>query len=84
VRWVIPAVEIEDAPRFRYRGMLLDVARWFYPLEFIEKLIDLLALYKLNTLHLHLTEARAASRRRRAKPRRGSALRCPTGAAVVH
>ncbi len=55
-RWVIPAVEVEDAPRFRYRGILLDVARWFYPLEFIEKLVDLLALYKLNTLHLHLTD----------------------------
>ena len=55
-RWVIPAVEIEDAPRFPYRGILLDVARWFYPLEFIEKLVDLLALYKLNTLHLHLTD----------------------------
>jgi hexosaminidase len=55
-QWVIPAVEIEDAPRFRYRGILLDVARWFYPPEFIEKLIDLLALYKLNTLHLHLTD----------------------------
>lgn len=56
VRWTIPAVEIEDAPRFRYRGILLDVARWFYPPEFIKKLIDLLALYKLNTLHLHLTD----------------------------
>jgi len=55
-RWVIPAVEIEDAPRFRYRGILLDVARWYYPPAFIEKLIDLLALYKLNTLHLHLTD----------------------------
>jgi hexosaminidase len=56
VRWAIPAVEIEDAPRFRYRGILLDVGRWFYPPEFIEKLIDLLALYKLNTLQLHLTD----------------------------
>ncbi len=55
-RWVIPAVEIEDAPRFRYRGILLDVARWIYPPEFIEKVIDLLALYKLNILHLHLTD----------------------------
>jgi len=55
-RWVIPAVEIEDAPRFRYRGILLDVARWFYPPEFIKKLIDVLALYKFNTLHLHLTD----------------------------
>ena len=56
VRWVLPAVEIEDAPRFRYRGLLLDVARWYYPPEFIEKVIDLLALYKLNVLHLHLTD----------------------------
>ncbi len=56
VRWAIPAVEIEDAPRFRYRGVLLDVARYYYPPEFIEKVIDLLALYKLNTLHLHLTD----------------------------
>jgi len=52
----IPAVEIDDAPRFRYRGVLLDVARYFYPPEFIEQVIDLLALYKLNTLQLHLTD----------------------------
>ena len=45
-----------SAPRFRYRGLLLDVARWYYPPEFIEKVIDLLALYKLNVLHLHLTD----------------------------
>lgn len=56
VRWTIPALEIEDAPRFPYRGLLLDVARWFYPPEFIKKVIDLLALYKLNTLQLHLTD----------------------------
>jgi hexosaminidase len=56
VRWALPALEIEDAPRFPYRGILLDVARWFYPPEFIKKVIDLLALYKLNTLHLHLTD----------------------------
>jgi hexosaminidase len=52
----IPAVEIDDAPRFPYRGILLDVARWFYPPQFLRKVIDLLALYKLNTLHLHLTD----------------------------
>jgi hexosaminidase len=56
VLWAIPAVKIEDAPRFRYRGVLLDVGRWFYPPEFIKKVIDLLALYKLNALHLHLTD----------------------------
>jgi hexosaminidase len=56
VRWTIPAVQIEDAPRFPYRGLLLDVARWYYPPEFIKKLIDLLSLYKFNTLQLHLTD----------------------------
>jgi hexosaminidase len=55
-RWAIPAVEIEDAPRFPYRGVLLDVARYFYPPEFIKQVIDLLALYKLNSLQLHLTD----------------------------
>ena len=56
VRWAIPAVEIRDAPRFPYRGLLVDVARHYYPPEFIKTVIDLLALYKLNTLHLHLTD----------------------------
>jgi hexosaminidase len=52
----IAAVEIEDAPRFRYRGMHLDVGRHFFPVAFVKKYIDLLALYKFNTLHWHLTE----------------------------
>lgn len=52
----VPAVEIEDAPRFRYRGMHLDVARHFFPVEFVKKYIDLLALYKFNTFHWHLTD----------------------------
>jgi hexosaminidase len=56
VHWSIPALTIEDAPRFRYRGVLLDVARWYYSPEFIKKVIDLLALYKFNALHLHLTD----------------------------
>ncbi|HEY4649718.1 MAG TPA: family 20 glycosylhydrolase [Gemmatimonadales bacterium] len=56
VLWSIPAVTIEDAPHFRYRGVLLDVARWYYPPDFIRKVIDLLALYKFNALHLHLTD----------------------------
>ena len=54
--WSLPAVTIDDAPRFRYRGVLLDVGRWYYPPEFIRKVIDLLALYKFNALHLHLTD----------------------------
>ena len=52
----IPALTIKDAPRFKWRGMHLDVARHFFPKEFIMKYIDLLALYKLNTFHWHLTD----------------------------
>jgi hexosaminidase len=55
-RWLVPAVSIEDAPRFSYRGMHLDVSRHFFPPEFVKKYIDLLALYKLNTFHWHLTD----------------------------
>ena len=55
-RWTVPAVEIDDAPRFAYRGMHLDVGRHFFPVPFVKKYIDLLALYKFNTFHWHLTE----------------------------
>ena len=54
--WTMPALEIRDAPRFRYRGMHLDVGRHFFPVSFIKRYIDLLAMYKLNTFHWHLTE----------------------------
>jgi hexosaminidase len=54
--WTIPAVEIVDRPRFIYRGMHLDVGRHFFPVEFVKKYIDLLAMYKMNTFHWHLTE----------------------------
>jgi hexosaminidase len=56
VAWKIAAVAIEDYPRFAWRGGHLDVARHFMPKEFVKKYIDLLALHKLNTLHLHLTD----------------------------
>jgi hexosaminidase len=56
VVWRVPAVDVEDAPRFAYRGMHLDVGRHFFPVEFIKRYIDLLAAYKLNTFHWHLTE----------------------------
>lgn len=52
----IPAVSIKDKPRFGYRGMHLDVGRHMFPVEFIKKYIDLMAMYKLNTFHWHLTE----------------------------
>jgi len=52
----VPAVSIRDTPRFKYRGMHLDVGRHMYPVEFIKKYIDLMAMYKFNTFHWHLTE----------------------------
>lgn len=52
----IAPVVIEDAPRFQYRGMMLDVSRHFFSADFIKKYIDLLALHKMNRLHWHLTD----------------------------
>ncbi len=52
----IPCVEIEDKPRFAYRGMHLDVGRHFFPVAFVKKYIDFIAMYKMNTFHWHLTE----------------------------
>ena len=54
--WSVPAVEIEDAPRFAYRGLMLDVCRHFSPVEYIYKFIDMLAMHKMNTFHWHLTD----------------------------
>lgn len=53
----IPCAEIKDIPRFSYRGMHLDVSRNFFPVSFIKKYIDVLAMYKYNTFHWHLTDA---------------------------
>jgi hexosaminidase len=52
----IPCIEIEDAPRFKWRGAMLDVARYFFPVDYIKRFIDLLAMHKMNVLHLHLTD----------------------------
>ncbi len=52
----IPAVVIRDAPRFRWRGALLDAGRHFFPAPFVERFVDLESRYKLNVLHWHLTE----------------------------
>lgn len=49
-------VVIDDAPRFGYRGMMLDCARHFFPLEFVKRYIDLLAMHNMNVFHWHLTE----------------------------
>lgn len=52
----IPAVSVQDAPRFNYRGMHLDVGRHFYPVSFVKKYIDYIALHKMNYFHWHLTD----------------------------
>jgi hexosaminidase len=56
VEWEIPSLQIWDKPRFTYRGMHLDVSRHFFPKDFILKYIDMLAMYKLNVFHWHLTD----------------------------
>lgn len=54
--WYLPTVSIQDSPDFRHRGLLLDCSRHFFEKEVVKKYIDLLALYKMNVLHWHLTE----------------------------
>jgi len=56
VDWILPAVEITDAPRFPYRGMHLDVGRHMFPVDFVKRYVDLISMYKMNTFHWHLTE----------------------------
>lgn len=53
---VVPYIKINDSPRFKYRGMMLDCARHFHPIERIKRLINQLANYKFNTFHWHLTD----------------------------
>ncbi|MCF6476707.1 beta-N-acetylhexosaminidase, partial [Nonomuraea sp. MG754425] len=54
--WTVPAVRITDYPRFAHRGMMLDVARSFYPVREVKSYIDAAAPFKINRLHLHLTD----------------------------
>lgn len=56
VPWELPAVEITDVPRHAWRGSMLDVARHFQPVSYLQRYVDLLALHKLNVFHLHLTD----------------------------
>jgi len=54
--WQMPCVQIEDQPRFTWRGMMLDVSRDFFTKEEVEQILDLLALHKINTFHWHLVD----------------------------
>ena len=56
IKWSIPAVRIQDYPRFEYRGLHLDVSRHFFPVPFIKRYIDLMAMHKINRFHWHLTD----------------------------
>ena len=54
--WSIPCCEIKDAPRFGYRGLMLDCCRHFWSVDEVKKVIDLMSIYKLNRLHWHLSD----------------------------
>ena len=56
VQWAVPCCEIEDEPRFPYRGMHLDCCLHFFDIPFLKRYIDLMALHKVNRFHWHLTE----------------------------
>ena len=56
VEWLVPVVSISDYPAFKWRGFMLDVSRHFFPKEDVLRMIDNLAIHKINTLHLHLVD----------------------------
>jgi hexosaminidase len=56
VAWRVPCVEIRDSPRFGWRGSLLDVGRWYLPMDYLHRYVETLAVHKMNRFHLHLTE----------------------------
>ncbi|ELP70254.1 beta-N-acetylhexosaminidase [Streptomyces turgidiscabies] len=55
-QWLVPGTFVEDSPRFRWRGLMLDVARHFMPKEGVLRYLDLMAAHKLNVFHFHLTD----------------------------
>ena len=65
----LPVVDIVDQPRFPWRGLLLDVGRNFFPVPVVERLIDVMALYKYNTFHWHLTDDQGWRIEVRSRPR---------------
>nr|WP_262910939.1 beta-N-acetylhexosaminidase [Sphingobacterium sp. SRCM116780] len=55
-KWIVPNVTITDAPRYHWRGYMQDASRTFYSVNVIKKYLDVMALYKMNTFHWHLTD----------------------------
>ncbi|WP_262480618.1 family 20 glycosylhydrolase [Algibacter lectus] len=56
ISWEIPNIEIEDSPRFQYRGLMLDLSRHFFDAAYIKETIDAISMLKMNVLHLHLVD----------------------------
>lgn len=56
VKWIVPVADIYDKPEYSYRGLMLDVARHFYTVDEVKRQIDLAAQYKINRVHLHLSD----------------------------
>ena len=56
IDWIIPNLTIDDQPRYKYRGLMLDVSRHFFEIDYLKKTIDRLAMLKMNVLHLHLVD----------------------------
>ena len=51
------ACDVDDAPAYKWRSLMIDVSRHFFPIDFLKKQIDVMAQYKFNRLHIHLTDA---------------------------
>ncbi|MGP3535575.1 beta-N-acetylhexosaminidase [Microbacterium sp. RD1] len=67
-RWILPAIEVDDAPRFAYRGAMLDVARHFFAVDDVTAYIDRISSLKINHLHLHLSDDQGWRLELRARP----------------
>jgi hexosaminidase len=82
--WTAPACVVEDAPRFEYRGLHLDVGRHWFPVAFIKRYIDLLAAHKMNRFHWHLTEDQGWRIEIKKYPKLQSVAACRSGTLIGH
>jgi N-acetyl-beta-hexosaminidase/alpha-L-fucosidase len=80
----VPAVTIEDYPRFDYRGLHLDVGRHFFPVSFVKQYIDFIALHKMNEFHWHLTEDQGWRIEIKKYPRLTELGSCRSGTIIGH
>ncbi len=84
IKWTAPCCTVQDAPRFAYRGLHLDVGRHFFPVAFVKKYIDMLAMHKLNTFHWHLTEDQGWRIEIKKYPKLQTVAACRTETLVGH